>query len=341
MPAALKCFPSLIRAPSAADTLGAQIIINPNGGTITNSGLLQATAGGSLIIDSPIVGAGKVLVDANSFLSALGLVGGSLTVAGSAVIRAGAGNAGTSKLSSLSIVASGSVFVGKLDLSTNKLIVQTTDFNDKSAKITALNAAIVSGSNAGTWTGNGITSSTVAPLAQHYGVALYDNGNLQLTTFGGLPVDSNSLLVTLAHLGDANGNGVVDIQDQSIVTNHWQQVRTHWDTGDLNNDGFVDIQDLTIVTNNWQQISIFSLDADAATPGSAPSFFDSSLTPQNPSSVPEPVSLLFLVRLPLLPMLTSGARARRTQALSQNGAVDHIACATRPPLSARIPASPS
>jgi hypothetical protein len=82
---------------------------------------------------------------------------------------------------------------------------------------------------------------------------------LNLTGFGGTGnVDSNSILVSIAHLGDANRNGVVDIQDQSLVTNNWQQPGMNWAGGDLNLDGFVDIQDLTIVTNNWQQTSSFN-----------------------------------------------------------------------------------
>ena len=123
-------------------------------------------------------------------------------------------------------------------------------------------------------------------------MALFDNGILQLPSFGGLPVDPNSLLVAIAHLGDANGNGIVDIQDQSIVTNHWQTARAHWDTGDLNRDGFVDLQDLTLVTNNWQQSSTFSLSV--------------AQSPSAVSSIPEPTSLLLL-----LPALLLRPRHRR------------------------------
>ena len=92
-------------------------------------------------------------------------------------------------------------------------------------------------------------------------------------------MDQNSIMLTIAHLGDANDNGVVDIQDQSLITNNWQKPGTNWANGDLNLDGFVDIQDLTIVTNNWQQMSSFSEMSDQ---GSATSQI---------ASVPEPLTL--------------------------------------------------
>src|SRR5262249_55665746 len=127
-------------------------------------------------------------------------------------------------------------------------------------------------------------------------VALFDNGILLRAAVGGLPVDQNSLLVSIAHLGDANGNGVVDIQDQSVITNHWQQSQNHWDTGDLNRDGFVDIQDLTIVTNNWQQQSTFSM-TDAV--------------PESLTSVPVPEpAALSLLTIPFLLNLRRSCRQK-------------------------------
>ena len=72
---------------------------------------------------------------------------------------------------------------------------------------------------------------------------------------------SNSILVAIAHLGDANRNGIVDIQDHLSTANNWQQSHNNWAAGDLNGDGIVDIQDFTIVANNWQQSSSFLLTA--------------------------------------------------------------------------------
>lgn len=52
----------------------------------------------------------------------------------------------------------------------------------------------------------------------------------------------------LAPTGDVNFDGVVDIQDATIVANTWLSANL---TGDANHDGVVDIQDITLIANNW------------------------------------------------------------------------------------------
>ena len=118
--------------------------------------------------------------------------------------------------------------------------------------------------------------------------ARIDNALLQKPILGGQPLDENFLIITAAHLGDANDNGIVDIQDLTVIANNWQKIRNNWATGDLNLDGLVDIQDFTIVANNWQQTSPLSLVPD---PDTLPSLTF--------SSVPEPASLALLA-IPLL-----------------------------------------
>ena len=148
-----------------------------------------------------------------------------------------------------------------------------------------MTSAVLTGAGGGTWTGNGITSSTVAANAAHYTIGIFDNAVLGLTGFGGTGnVDNNSILVSISHLGDANRNGIVDIQDQSLVTNHWQSAQNNWAAGDLNMDGFVDLQDLTLVTNNWQQSSTFGQGTNLLDGGSG-----------NVAAVPEPGALPLLV----------------------------------------------
>jgi hypothetical protein len=66
------------------------------------------------------------------------------------------------------------------------------------------------------------------------------------------PLETYSLAWSAPLLGDVNWDGTVDIQDLSVLTNHWQTNQRSVFNGDVNGDGFVDIQDLSIVTNNWQ-----------------------------------------------------------------------------------------
>lgn len=98
--------------------------------------------------------------------------------------------------------------------------------------------------------------------------------------------------------GDVNNDGVVDIQDVGLVSNHWLQAAPSGDNkylpqGDGNYDRIVDIQDIGLIANHWLQTA-GSLDAGAATP-----------TP-----VPEPATLtLSLISVALALGLARSARA--------------------------------
>jgi RHS repeat-associated protein len=61
-----------------------------------------------------------------------------------------------------------------------------------------------------------------------------------------------ALLTRYTLLGDGGSeNGTIDIQDLSLVTNHWHMSVSGGDiNGDFNHDGYVDITDQTIVTND-------------------------------------------------------------------------------------------
>jgi sugar lactone lactonase YvrE len=227
-------------------------------GITTIDGGLLSFAGNSQSA-GPITGSGSLQVAAGTFLTSDGVtIGGTWTINGYQALRLGAGNGGISVVPNLPAIGFTTngfnvTFTGTLDLTDNKLIVQSSSNTDKLDKIIALNSAIQSGAAGGSWTGSGITSSVAAADSAHLGVGIFDNNILQQTAVGGKPVDSNSVFLSFAHLGDANDNGAVDLQDQSIVTNNWQKSAHTWTAGDLNGDGLVDIQDLTIVTNNWQQ----------------------------------------------------------------------------------------
>src|SRR5262249_42634625 len=132
----------------------------------------------------------------------------------------------------------------------------------------------------------------------HYGIGVFDNAILNRTSFGGQPTDTNSIFVAIAHLGDTNRDGIVNIQDISIVANNWQQSRNNWARGDVNRDGIVNIQDFSIVANNGQQTGSFLQTASEM----------GGLPP--PTEAPEPASLVVLGAL--FPWLLT-RRSRGTQ----------------------------
>jgi hypothetical protein len=53
--------------------------------------------------------------------------------------------------------------------------------------------------------------------------------------------------------GDANGDGVVDINDLTIVLANYNQTGMTWSQGEFTGDGTVDINDLTIVLASYNQ----------------------------------------------------------------------------------------
>jgi autotransporter-associated beta strand protein len=173
-----------------------------------------------------------------------------------------------------------------LDVGNNALVI-TPAAAGKSAAVAALRTVISTARDAdgpNTWTGPGITSSTAALDPAHLGVALADNADLQFTSFRGLPVDQNALLVTVAVLGDATLDNKVDAADLNVLATHWQkQSDGLWTVGDFTGDGKVDAFDLNALASNWQA---------GASLQSALGALPWTLNPApGPSAIPEPASL--------------------------------------------------
>src|SRR5262249_34819092 len=83
-------------------------------------------------------------------------------------------------------------------------------------------------------------------------------------------------LVASAVGGDANLDGMIDVNDLDLLAQHWQ-TSGNWLNGDFNGDGFVDAIDLGILASHWQ--------------GSAGALGDAL----NALNVPEPTMLIVLV----------------------------------------------
>jgi hypothetical protein len=177
----------------------------------------------------------------------------SLNVAGTHIIRSGSLSLGTSKLNNLAIAQSAGTFTGLLNLQNNRLIIQSADPTEQAAKVPALFAAIASGRANNTWTGKGLTSATAAANPQHLTLAVFNNADLHLTTFGGLAVDENSLLISVAPIADTNLDSRVDAFDLNTLAAHWQQqAGATASSGDFDHDGKVDAFDLNLLAANWQ-----------------------------------------------------------------------------------------
>jgi methionine-rich copper-binding protein CopC/uncharacterized membrane protein len=169
--------------------------------------------------------------------------------------------------------------VSKLNLEDNDMIVHGgSSTND----LAAVQAAAATGRNVapggifnGTWTGNGLTSSTAAAVdaAAHneqniLAVELNSDrflGKLSAWTVGPasapvsepLRADGNDVIVKYTYNGDLNLSGAVDDNAVTILGNFYadgksltsQGFKNDYAYGDLNGDGFVDDNDVTILGN--------------------------------------------------------------------------------------------
>ena len=124
-----------------------------------------------------------------------------------------------------------------LDLTNNKLIVNDT--NDHATTLATLQNQIAT---------HAITSST---MPANFGLALLDNAITHFTTFGGAPVDANSLLLSPELLGDANADGSVDLTDLSTILNNFGATTQNWTSGNFDGAQTIDLTDLSDVLNNF------------------------------------------------------------------------------------------
>ncbi len=281
---------------------GAQLQLNGQfGGGVTNSGLIDIDAGGTLLTNSSHQLSGGTIAlqgvwnatnssnsDVVNFRGA-----GTLNVSNSARVGviANGGSLATSRLSAITTSAS-----GRLDLTDNDLVVDYTG----ATPVTSIRTQIGSAYNGGPWNGStGITSSSAAAAfatAAKTGLGYLDNTAGAFANFSGQSVDNTSILIKYTYMGDANLDGQVDISDLGILATNWQTAGS-WVNGDFTYDGFVDISDLGTLATDWQ--------AGVGSP-LGPSF-DQALASLGLSgvSVPEPASAVLMAATLLL------ARRRR------------------------------
>ncbi len=128
-------------------------------------------------------------------------------------------------------------FSGSLDLSGDKLVVEATVSHATAAALLEKQATVM--------------TSTGMPA--NFGVAVIDNAVVtpQFTTFGGQPVDSNSILISQEVLGDANADGHVDLTDLSTVLNNFGSTTPAWTSGNFDGGSTIDLTDLSDVLNNF------------------------------------------------------------------------------------------
>ena len=167
---------------------------------------------------------------------------------------------------------------------------------------------IKQGYNGGSWTGNGITSSTAAAVAADAGnthktaVGYAEASTTNTTSFFGHAVDSDAVLIRYTYSGDANCDGIVNALDFNAVASNFGQGGLLWQNGDFNFDGTVDASDFVALASNY----------NLSMPSTGPALG---------SLVPEP-SMLFLAAISAecWPIAVVEHRCNRRE---QRGEIDH------------------
>lgn len=102
---------------------------------------------------------------------------------------------------------------------------------------------IQSAYDAGNWDMPGLKSSTAAGNATTLGY--HDNSDGEFSSFDGMNVGANVIIVKYTWDGDTNLDGKVDTADYTAMTNG---NGSSWGQGDLNYDGVKDASDWALYT---------------------------------------------------------------------------------------------
>ena len=142
---------------------------------------------------------------------------------------------------------------GRLDVTDNALVVRATA-ETRAAVLAEVEGLIEAARNAaaGLWRGNGITSSTAeARPVTGLAVVLNDRGDGTplFTTFGGEPVDVNSVIVRHTFNGDANLDGVINSDDYFRIDNTFLSpvANPTYREGDFNFDDRINSDDYFLI----------------------------------------------------------------------------------------------
>jgi autotransporter-associated beta strand protein len=220
---------------SGALTVGMDGTSTTFAGNVSGMGSLTKVGGGELILSGNNTFGGGVTINGGRLIvnrfrnGALAINSGSARVAANPFAN---DPAGTSVVPAISIGPGAS-----LDLTNNSMVI---DYGgDVGALVDDTRARLL----------NGSITSNLADMT--HGLGYGDNSVLGMTSFGGVGVDSSSLLIKFTYFGDANLDGQVDVNDLGALATNWQASGV-WTSGDFSYDGTVDVNDLGLLATNWQ-----------------------------------------------------------------------------------------
>ena len=225
-------------------------LIKRGGGTVVHAGGAVSTNGLTVLLGTYAQTGGTIslvgdMLIANAdarFRSA----GGALSVGGQLTVAAGTFelSAHGDRVFTVDSVLTGSG--GRADLFDNDLRATDTSYS-------AITSQIASARAAGSWTGEGITS-TSARLHPQGGTTLGALTGAQFksvygpgATFHGAPVADGDVLVKYTWYGDSDFSGVIDFDDYVRIDTGFNTGASGWINGDFDFSGVIDFDDYVLI----------------------------------------------------------------------------------------------
>ena len=208
--------------------------------TKIGTGVLSLSNAGSTYAGRMIVNDGVLLAEhAHAFGTPTLTVNG-----GTARLAPGLGTAMTLRGVTVNLAA------GKFDITNNAVVVDYTP--PDASPVDSIRAAIASGYNgggAGAWTGNGITTSN--GNASEFGIGYAEASALTTipSIFGS--VDATAVLLRHTRYGDADLNGLVNLDDFNRLAANFGGVNKVWSQGDFDYNGNVNLDDFNMLAGNF------------------------------------------------------------------------------------------
>ena len=281
---------SISGAGTTTVSAGAKLDVGSSGPVTQGIFTVNGTADVGNINVSGTTGVGPAPAD----LSANYVRGGPMAImSGHALIKTNGGVSGVSNVDTLAIGVG-----GQMDMRDNDIVVRNSPVGVAIAgTYNGISGLIQSGYDFGSWTGDGLITSTADAASGLTTLGIGYSGDIlgiiptDTALWQGQTVDGDSTLVMYTYAGDANLDGTIDGGDYGIIDNFVQiPGASGYQNGDFNYDGVIDGGDYGIIDNNIQaQGAPLSNSATVVT----------GVTP-----VPEPVSLA-------LPLLAASALYRR------------------------------
>jgi subtilase family serine protease len=137
-----------------------------------------------------------------------------------------------------------------LDLADNDMAIL---YGSGASPLTTVNAQLQAAYDADKWDEPGLTSSVAKTMAGVTALGVGEASTLGLTTFDGLTLGGNAVLVKYTLAGDAFLQGAVSLNDYNLVLANYNATGATWSNGSFDYSGSVGLTDYDDAINNYDQ----------------------------------------------------------------------------------------